>query len=174
MTNNLPMLPLPMLPRLNPLFVVCAPCPRFARPKSSAVANRATGGGYEMQAGYPKAEVKFYSIQNIHAIRDSCAKLKALCESPSSSDVEVREGLRVRGGGGGEGREETGCLRCHCQAAVLLSVSRVVCVKLSNALTSYPARSLPNKSSCLPPSRVYCSSAARRSRPDGWGILGAF
>jgi hypothetical protein len=45
------------------------------RPKSSALANRAAGAGYESKSNYPNARLEFYNIGNIHVMRDSFTRL---------------------------------------------------------------------------------------------------
>ncbi|NXP35392.1 MTM1 protein, partial [Leiothrix lutea] len=47
-----------------------------ARPNVNAVANKATGGGYEGEDAYPNAELFFLDIHNIHVMRESLRKLK--------------------------------------------------------------------------------------------------
>lgn len=47
-----------------------------ARPSVNAVANKATGGGYEGEDAYPNAELVFLDIHNIHVMRESLRKLK--------------------------------------------------------------------------------------------------
>ncbi|XP_043561048.1 myotubularin isoform X4 [Chiloscyllium plagiosum] len=47
-----------------------------ARPSVNAVANKATGGGYEGDDAYQRAEVIFLDIHNIHVMRESLRKLK--------------------------------------------------------------------------------------------------
>ncbi|XP_069603152.1 myotubularin isoform X1 [Ranitomeya imitator] len=47
-----------------------------ARPNVNAVANKATGGGYESEDAYPFAELVFLDIHNIHVMRESLKKLK--------------------------------------------------------------------------------------------------
>ncbi|KAG9478418.1 hypothetical protein GDO78_013438, partial [Eleutherodactylus coqui] len=47
-----------------------------ARPNVNAVANKATGGGYESDDAYPFAELVFLDIHNIHVMRESLKKLK--------------------------------------------------------------------------------------------------
>ncbi|KAH0630837.1 hypothetical protein JD844_004127 [Phrynosoma platyrhinos] len=47
-----------------------------ARPNVNAVANKATGGGYESEDAYPNAELLFLDIHNIHVMRESLKKLK--------------------------------------------------------------------------------------------------
>uniref|UniRef100_A0A8C5Q063 Myotubularin n=1 Tax=Leptobrachium leishanense TaxID=445787 RepID=A0A8C5Q063_9ANUR len=47
-----------------------------ARPSVNAVANKATGGGYESEDAYQNAELVFLDIHNIHVMRESLKKLK--------------------------------------------------------------------------------------------------
>ncbi|XP_007664017.3 myotubularin isoform X2 [Ornithorhynchus anatinus] len=47
-----------------------------ARPNVNAVANKATGGGYESDDAYHNAELFFLDIHNIHVMRESLKKLK--------------------------------------------------------------------------------------------------
>ncbi|XP_030064791.1 myotubularin [Microcaecilia unicolor] len=47
-----------------------------ARPNVNAVANKATGGGYESDDAYQNAELFFLDIHNIHVMRESLKKLK--------------------------------------------------------------------------------------------------
>uniref|UniRef100_A0AAY5KL65 Myotubularin n=1 Tax=Esox lucius TaxID=8010 RepID=A0AAY5KL65_ESOLU len=47
-----------------------------ARPSVNAVANKATGGGYEGDDAYQNAELVFLDIHNIHVMRESLKKLK--------------------------------------------------------------------------------------------------
>lgn len=54
-----------------------------ARSYSSAVANRARGGGYECTEYYPNSEIQFMNLANIHSIRKSFHSLRSLCASSS-------------------------------------------------------------------------------------------
>ena len=45
------------------------------RPKSSAMANRTQGYGYETSVGYPASHIKWCNIGNIHAVRSSWEKI---------------------------------------------------------------------------------------------------
>ncbi|GMH63586.1 hypothetical protein TrRE_jg6273 [Triparma retinervis] len=61
------------------------------RPKSSAVANRATGGGYEItgsKGGYPDCSIRWCGIGNIHAVRGSLEKLTAVCGGEKGDDLD--------------------------------------------------------------------------------------
>ncbi|XP_059612654.1 myotubularin-related protein 4 isoform X4 [Phlebotomus argentipes] len=53
-----------------------------ARSYTSAVTNRARGGGCECIEYYPSAEIQFMNLGNIHAIRKSFHALRQLCASP--------------------------------------------------------------------------------------------
>lgn len=53
-----------------------------ARSYTSAVTNRARGGGCECIEYYPCAEIEFMNLSNIHAIRKSFHALRQLCASP--------------------------------------------------------------------------------------------
>lgn len=57
------------------------------RPRSSAMANRTGGYGYENTSNYPGTTLQFCNIGNIHAVRDSYQKLSAVCTSPATSDI---------------------------------------------------------------------------------------
>jgi myotubularin-related protein 1/2 len=58
------------------------------RPKSSAVANRTQGYGYENTSYYRNTTLSFHGIGNIHAVRDSYQKLNALCNSSTVHDAQ--------------------------------------------------------------------------------------
>ncbi|XP_040600646.1 myotubularin isoform X2 [Mesocricetus auratus] len=47
-----------------------------ARPSVNAVANKATGGGYESDDAYHNTELSFLDIHNIHVMRESLKKVK--------------------------------------------------------------------------------------------------
>ncbi|KAJ8254844.1 hypothetical protein GJAV_G00197960 [Gymnothorax javanicus] len=49
-----------------------------ARPNVNAVANKATGGGYEAEDAYQNAELVFLDIHNIHVMRESLKKLREI------------------------------------------------------------------------------------------------
>ena len=57
------------------------------RPKSSAMANRTGGYGYENTSHYPGTTIQFCGIGNIHAVRDSFQKLTAVTTSPRTNDL---------------------------------------------------------------------------------------
>lgn len=52
-----------------------------ARSYTTAVANRARGGGCECPDYYPHMEIKFMNLANIHYIRKSFHSLRQLCAS---------------------------------------------------------------------------------------------
>jgi hypothetical protein len=54
---------------LDKLFII------DARPHVNAVANLATGGGYESEDNYSHCELVFLNIQNIHVMRESLRKI---------------------------------------------------------------------------------------------------
>jgi len=58
------------------------------RPKSSAMANRTAGYGYENTHHYKNTTLSFFGIGNIHAVRDSYQKISALCANPGANDVQ--------------------------------------------------------------------------------------
>lgn len=55
------------------------------RSKTSAMANRTSGYGYENVGNYPYASIQFWNISNIHSVRDAFTKLIQLCITHSSS-----------------------------------------------------------------------------------------
>lgn len=59
------------------------------RPRASAMANRATGAGYESQTSYPYVRLEFYNIGNIHVMRESLKSVinLVLAPSPPAGDI---------------------------------------------------------------------------------------
>eukprot|EP00538_Stauroneis_constricta_P004277 CAMPEP_0119560898 /NCGR_PEP_ID=MMETSP1352-20130426/16134_1 /TAXON_ID=265584 /ORGANISM="Stauroneis constricta, Strain CCMP1120" /LENGTH=883 /DNA_ID=CAMNT_0007608967 /DNA_START=17 /DNA_END=2668 /DNA_ORIENTATION=- len=57
------------------------------RPRSSALANRTGGYGYENTSHYLNTTVQFCNIGNIHTVRDSYQRLCSVCNSVTTSDV---------------------------------------------------------------------------------------
>ncbi|CAM0911658.1 unnamed protein product [Alopecurus aequalis] len=55
-----------------------------ARPRANALANGAKGGGSESSSNYPKSEVLFLGIQNIHTMRDSLSRLRDYVDAHGS------------------------------------------------------------------------------------------
>jgi len=58
------------------------------RPKSSAMANRTAGYGYENTSHYKNSALSFHGIGNIHAVRDSYQKLNFLCTNSAVNDAQ--------------------------------------------------------------------------------------
>jgi len=58
------------------------------RPKTSAMANRTQGYGYENTSNYCGTTIDFYGIGNIHAVRDAYQKMTTLCMNPYTSDIQ--------------------------------------------------------------------------------------
>ncbi|RYG66886.1 hypothetical protein EON64_08680, partial [archaeon] len=56
------------------------------RSRTSAMANYAAGAGYESTSNYPTCKLDFYSIPNIHAVRDS---YKSLCNIMLNSNTSA-------------------------------------------------------------------------------------
>uniref|UniRef100_A0AAG5CVR9 Lateral signaling target protein 2 homolog n=1 Tax=Anopheles atroparvus TaxID=41427 RepID=A0AAG5CVR9_ANOAO len=65
-----------------------------ARSYTSAVTNRARGGGCECAEYYPSAEIQFMSLGNIHVIRKSFHALRQLCAS--QADIQGWLGMLER------------------------------------------------------------------------------
>jgi Myotubularin-like phosphatase domain len=57
------------------------------RPRSSAMANRTAGYGYENTSNYIGCSLQFCGVGNIHAVRDAYQKLSNVCLSPNQSDL---------------------------------------------------------------------------------------
>lgn len=54
-----------------------------ARSYTTAVANRARGGGCECPEYYPSCNIEFMNLANIHGIRKSFHNIRQLCASPA-------------------------------------------------------------------------------------------
>ncbi|XP_030754837.1 myotubularin-related protein 3 isoform X2 [Sitophilus oryzae] len=67
-----------------------------ARSYTTAVANRARGGGCECNEYYPNCEIQFMNLANIHAIRKSFHALRQLCMSSADQPnwFSLLEGTR--------------------------------------------------------------------------------
>lgn len=52
-----------------------------ARSYTTAVANRARGGGCECPEYYPSCDIQFMNLANIHSIRKSFHAVRQLCAS---------------------------------------------------------------------------------------------
>jgi hypothetical protein len=63
-----------------------APCLIDSRPLAVAVANKVKGAGSETVDCYEGCEMRFIGIPNMHALRDSWNKLKALCQGQQAQD----------------------------------------------------------------------------------------
>ncbi|VVC24574.1 Protein-tyrosine phosphatase-like,Tyrosine specific protein phosphatases domain,PH domain- [Cinara cedri] len=63
------------------------------RPKINAMANRATGKGYENENFYDSIKFHFLGIENIHVMRSSLSKVVDLCEQRSLSMSQFIGGL---------------------------------------------------------------------------------
>ena len=58
------------------------------RPRSSAMANRTGGYGYENTSNYPGSTLQFCGIGNIHAVRDAYQKISNTCMSAATQDLQ--------------------------------------------------------------------------------------
>ncbi|KAF2920904.1 phosphatidylinositol-3-phosphatase myotubularin-1 [Oryza sativa Japonica Group] len=81
-----------------------------ARPRANALANGAKGGGSESASNYPRSEVLFLGIQNIHTMRDSLFRLRdyvdthgSVSSNGTSSAVSLVGDRRNRGSTWGGG-----------------------------------------------------------------------
>jgi myotubularin-related protein 1/2 len=57
------------------------------RPRSSAMANRTGGYGYENTSNYVGCSLQFCGVGNIHTVRDAYQKLSNVCLNPNQPDV---------------------------------------------------------------------------------------
>jgi myotubularin-related protein 3/4 len=55
-----------------------------ARSYTTAVANRARGGGCECPEYYPRCDISFMNLANIHAVRKAAQALRALLASDAA------------------------------------------------------------------------------------------
>ncbi|XP_037087949.1 myotubularin-related protein 8-like [Pollicipes pollicipes] len=67
------------------------------RPKINAMANRASGKGYENENFYQNIKFYFFGIENIHVMRNSLNKLVETCESKTSAMSTFLSGLESSG-----------------------------------------------------------------------------
>ncbi|KAG8087652.1 hypothetical protein GUJ93_ZPchr0010g10722, partial [Zizania palustris] len=81
-----------------------------ARPRANALANSAKGGGSESSSNYPRSEILFLGIQNIHTMRDSLSRLRdyvdahgSISSNGTSSVVSLVGDRRNRGSTWGGG-----------------------------------------------------------------------
>ncbi|KAL0273082.1 UNVERIFIED_CONTAM: hypothetical protein PYX00_005840 [Menopon gallinae] len=68
-----------------------------SRPRINAMANRATGKGYENELFYENIKFQFLGIENIHVMRSSLAKLIETCEIKSPTMSNFIKGLESSG-----------------------------------------------------------------------------
>uniref|UniRef100_A0A0A9W4V3 phosphatidylinositol-3,5-bisphosphate 3-phosphatase n=1 Tax=Lygus hesperus TaxID=30085 RepID=A0A0A9W4V3_LYGHE len=67
------------------------------RPRINAMANRATGKGYENENFYDNIKFHFLGIENIHVMRSSISKLVESCEARACPVSSYLNGLEVCG-----------------------------------------------------------------------------
>ncbi|RWR83461.1 phosphatidylinositol-3-phosphatase myotubularin-1-like protein isoform X1 [Cinnamomum micranthum f. kanehirae] len=75
-----------------------------ARPRKNALANGAMGGGSESSSNYFQSEVVFFGIDNIHAMRDSLARLRDYLDTHGAASSDGQSSFLRNGGwtwGGG-------------------------------------------------------------------------
>ncbi|CAN6438647.1 unnamed protein product [Victoria cruziana] len=75
-----------------------------ARPRKNALANGAMGGGSESSSNYFQSEVVFLGIDNIHAMRDSLARLREYLDTHGATSSDGLSSFLRNGGwtwGGG-------------------------------------------------------------------------
>ncbi|XP_024030382.1 phosphatidylinositol-3-phosphatase myotubularin-1 isoform X1 [Morus notabilis] len=75
-----------------------------ARPRKNALANSAMGGGSESSSNYFQSEVVFFGIDNIHAMRDSFARLRDYLDTHGANSSDGMSSFLRHGGwtwGGG-------------------------------------------------------------------------
>ncbi|MED6216918.1 Carrier protein, mitochondrial [Stylosanthes scabra] len=75
-----------------------------ARPRKNALANGAMGGGSESSSNYFQSEIVFFGIDNIHAMRDSFARLREYLDTHGRASSDgmssfLRHGGSTWGGG---------------------------------------------------------------------------
>lgn len=75
-----------------------------ARPRKNALANGAMGGGSESSSNYFQSEIVFFGIDNIHAMRDSLARLREYLDTHGTTSSDGMSSFLRHGGwtwGGG-------------------------------------------------------------------------
>ncbi|KAK6929111.1 Myotubularin-like, phosphatase domain [Dillenia turbinata] len=75
-----------------------------ARPRKNALANGAMGGGSESSANYFQCEIVFFGIDNIHAMRESLARLRDYLDTHGATSSDGMSSFLRHGGwtwGGG-------------------------------------------------------------------------
>ncbi|KAH8966590.1 hypothetical protein BDL97_03G033800 [Sphagnum fallax] len=101
-----------------------------ARPRKNALANGAMGGGSESSANYLQCEVVFLGIDNIHAMRDSLARLRDFLDIHGAASSDGSSSLLRSGGwawGGGNATTMSGALSAlgdsgwlvHCHTVLI-------------------------------------------------------
>ncbi|KAL1542334.1 Carrier protein, mitochondrial, variant 2 [Salvia divinorum] len=75
-----------------------------ARPRKNALANGAMGGGSESSTNYSQSEIVFFGIDNIHAMRESLARLRDYVDTHGAKSSDGLSSFLRHGGwtwGGG-------------------------------------------------------------------------
>ncbi|XP_028949907.1 phosphatidylinositol-3-phosphatase myotubularin-1-like isoform X2 [Malus domestica] len=75
-----------------------------ARPRKNALANGAMGGGSESSSNYLQSEIVFFGIDNIHAMRESFARLRDYLDTHGAASSDGMSSFLRNGGwtwGGG-------------------------------------------------------------------------
>ncbi|XP_048139260.1 phosphatidylinositol-3-phosphatase myotubularin-1 isoform X3 [Rhodamnia argentea] len=75
-----------------------------ARPRKNALANGAMGGGSESSSNYFQSEIVFFGIDNIHAMRESLARLREYLDTHGATSSDGMSSFLRHGGwtwGGG-------------------------------------------------------------------------
>ncbi|KAK3408874.1 hypothetical protein EUGRSUZ_J01026 [Eucalyptus grandis] len=75
-----------------------------ARPRKNALANGAMGGGSESSSNYLQSEIVFFGIDNIHAMRESLARLREYLDTHGATSSDGLSSFLRHGGwtwGGG-------------------------------------------------------------------------
>ncbi|CAH9113528.1 unnamed protein product [Cuscuta epithymum] len=75
-----------------------------ARPRKNALANGAMGGGSESSSNYFQSEIVFFGIDNIHAMRESLARLREYLDTHGTTSSDGMSSFLRHGGwtwGGG-------------------------------------------------------------------------
>ena len=101
------------------------------RPKTSALANRATGAGYESRHNYPNCRLEFYNIGNIHAMREACNKVISICTNTNPTvERELDFGSKIEDYGWLHGVRLI--LKCAWETATLVHKGTPVLVHCSH------------------------------------------
>ncbi|KAI3721832.1 hypothetical protein L2E82_32851 [Cichorium intybus] len=70
-----------------------------ARPRKNALANGAMGGGSESSSNYFQAEIVFFGIDNIHAMRESLVRLRDYLDTHGTKSSDGMSSFLRNGGG---------------------------------------------------------------------------